>query len=298
MDGAVVGHEYAAHLTDTDLKLLATVAPGTVAPPGADGGWLRGHPESIPGLLSDPRVFEAVFGRADGARSRPGQPAPVSPFLTFAVAVHRSAAELASVGHVAERTGPRQRVPLFDAPALREFLGSPARRLFLAELLASFTRVASGRYRVRGGGGQMRTRRFSELDPVRLAGLLDGVPEAERPGVYRRLGDVSLFLAGVFPDYATLYGVGPARVAGLLRAARVPAAEQAQLATVPAIELLEELGARWYRAACGLAPVRTARLDVVADVAASFRPARRVLNHIADRYLFAPGQSWFAPPAG
>jgi hypothetical protein len=297
MDGAVVGHEYAAHLTDTDLKLLAAAAAGTGAPPGADAGWLRGHPEFIPGLLSDPRVAEAVFGGADGAPSRPGEPAPVSPFLTFAVAVHRSAAELASVGHVAERTGPRQRVPLFDAPALREFLGSPARRLFLAELLASFTRVASGRYRVRGGG-RMRTRRFSELDPVRLAGLLDGVPEAERPGVYRRLGDVSLFLAGVFPDYATLYGVGPARVAGLLRAARVPADQQAQLATVPAIELLEELGARWYRAACGLAPVRTARLDVVADVAASFRPARRVLNHIADRYLFAPGQSWFAPPAG
>ncbi len=144
----------------------------------------------------------------------------MSPFLTFAVAVHRSATELASMGHVAERTGPRQRVPLFDAPALREFLGSPARKLFLAELLASFTRVASGRYRVRGGG-RTRTRRFSELDPVRLAGLLDGVADAEKPGVYRRLGDVSLFLAGVFPDYATLYGVGPASVARLLRAAQV-----------------------------------------------------------------------------
>jgi hypothetical protein len=200
------------------------------------------------------------------------------------------------MGHVAERTGPRQRIPLFDAPALREFLGSPERKLFLAELLASFTRVASGRYRVRGGG-RTRTRRFSELDPVRLAGLLDGVPDAERPGVYRRLGDVSLFVAGVFPDYATLYGVGPSSVARLLRAAQVPAAERERLATVPAIELLEQLGARWYRAAYGLAPVRTARLDVVADVAGRFQQARRVLNHIADRYLFATDHPWFAPPA-
>jgi hypothetical protein len=197
--------------------------------------------------------------------------------------------------HVTERTGPRQRVPLFDAPALRDFLGSPARRLFLAELLGSFTRVASGRYRVRGGG-RMRTRRFSELDPVRLAGLLDGVPDAERPGVYRRLGDVCLFLAGVFPDYAALYGVGPAQVGRLLRAARVPAAQRDQLATIPAIDLLEQLGARWYRAACGLAPVRTARLDVVAEVAGSFRQARRVLNHVADRYLFSAEHPWFAPP--
>jgi hypothetical protein len=318
MDGALVGREYAAHLTDTDLKLLVSAAgapaPGGPAPGGpsgpvpvlpadADAGWLRRDPAAIAGLLGDPRVFEAVFGwtvSGGGDQNRPPRPGkavPVSPFLTFAVAVHRSAIELASMGHVAERTGPRQRIPLFDAPALREFLGSPARKLFLAELLASFTRVASGRYRVRGGGGRTRTRRFSELDPVRLAGLLDGVPDAERPGVYRRLGDVSLFLAGVFPDYATLYGVGPASVARLLRAAQVPAAEQERLATVPAIELLEQLGARWYRAAYGLAPVRTARLDVVADVAGRFQQARRVLNHIADRYLFTADHPWFAPPA-
>ena len=312
MDGALVGREYAEHLTDTDLKLLASAAgapaPGAPAPGGppgavpvlpadADAGWLRRDPAAIPGLLGDPRVFEAVFGPGDQGRpARPGQAVPVSPFLTFAVAVHRSAVELASMGHVAERTGPRQRIPLFDAPALRDFLAAPERKLFLTELLASFTRVASGRYRVRGGG-RPRTRRFSELDPVRLAGLLDGVPDAERPGVYRRLGDVSLFVAGVFPDYATLYGVGPASVARLLRAAQVPAAEQERLATVPAIELLEQLGARWYRAAHHLAPVRTARLDVVADVAGRFQQARRVLNHIADRYLFTADHPWFAPPA-
>lgn len=303
MDGAVVGREYLAHLTDADLALLAAAAgapapggtsgPVPVLPADADAGWLRGNPAVLPDLLGDPRVFEAVFGWGDAAGPpRPGQAVPVSPFLTFAVTVHRSATELASMPHVAERAGPRQRVPLFDAPALRDFLGSPARKLFLAELLASFTRVASGRYRVRGG----RTRRFSELDPVRLAGLLDGVPDAERPGVYRRLGDVSLFLAGVFPDHATLYGVGPVSVARLLRSAQVPAAEYERLATVPAIELLEQLGARWYRAAYGLAPVRTARLDVVADVAGRFQQARRVLNHIADRYLFATDQPWFAPP--
>jgi hypothetical protein len=42
--------------------------------------------------------------------------------------------------------------------------------------------------------------------------------------------------------------------------------------------------------------VRTARLDVVAEVAGSFRQARRVLNHIADRYLFSTDHPWFAPP--
>jgi hypothetical protein len=213
----------------------------------------------------------------------------------FAVAVQRAAAELASAGHVPERTGPRQRVPLFDAPALRDFLAAPARRLFLAELLASFTRVASGRYRARVGG-RMRTRRFSELDPVRLAGLLEEVPQAERPGVYRRLGDVTLFLTGVFPDYATAHALGPVDAARLLRAAQLPASQQDRLAGSPGIDFWEHLGARWYRAARDLAPVATARLTVVGEVADRFRQARRVLNHVTDQYLFPSGNPWFAQP--
>jgi hypothetical protein len=239
MDRLLVGREYASHLTDVDLRLLASVA-GAAAGIGqlsaggpVDAPGLRGDPEALLRLLEHPGVFRSVLGPADAAQ---GWAVPASPFLVFAVFVQQATAELAAMDHVPERTGPRQRVPLFDAPALRDFLGEPARRLFLAELLASFTHVASGRYRVRAGG-RTRTRRFSELDPVRLAGLLDAVAPAERPGVYRRLGDVTLFLAGVFPDYATT------------------------------MELWEYLGARWYRAARDLAPATTARMVVAGDVA-------------------------------
>ena len=286
MDRFAVGSEYAGHLTDADLGLLASVAADTG--PAADALSLRGDPVALLRLLEDPGAFRAVLGA-------PGEPVPASPFLMFAVSVQRAAAELASAGHVPERTGPRQRVPLFDAPALRDFLAAPARRLFLAELLASFTRVASGRYRARVGG-RMRTRRFSELDPVRLAGLLEAVPPAERPGVYRRLGDVTLFLTGVFPDYATAHALGPVNAARLLRAAQLPAAQQDRLADAPAIEFWEHLGARWYRAARDLAPVATARITVVGEVADRFRQARRVLNHVADQHLFPSGNPWFAQP--
>lgn len=301
MDSLLVGSEYASHLTDTDMRLLVSIAAGTTpaADPAVIAGeeaqavsQLRRDPAALPALLEDARVFEAVLA---AGRDRPGHAAPASPFLVFAVAVHRAAAEFARVGYVAERTAPRQRVPLFDAPALRDFLDEPARRLFLAELLASFTRVGSGRYQVRSGG-QVRTRRFSELDPVRLAGMLEAVPDAERSGVYRRLGDVALFLAGVFPDYAASHALGPVNVSRLLSAAQVPAADRERLAAVPAIDLLEFLGARWYHAAGDLALVRTARLGVVAEVADRFRQARRVLNHVADRYLFPAGNSWLPQP--
>jgi len=280
MDGTSVGSQYAEHVTGADLTLLAAVTGRT---PG---------PEDLPDVLADPQVFEAIFGPGVTAA---GQPVLASPFLAFAVAVHRAAADLATMGYVTERSLARQRVPLFDAPALSDFLGSADRRLFLTELLASFTRVASGRYRVTVGG-RSRTRRFSELDPVRLAGLLDAVPEESRPGVYRRLGDVALFLSGVFPDYVANRMFGPVNAARLLRAAHVPAPDRERLAATPDLELLEHLGARWYRSALALAPVQTGRLAVVAEVADQFRQARRVLNHIADRYLIGPDNPWFAVP--
>jgi hypothetical protein len=304
MDIGLVGSGYADHLTDADLGLLASVAQGPVSDARA-ASWLRSHPEELPGLVGDPGVFEAVFGWA-ATPSGPSGPAAraslASPFLIFATAVHRAASDLAGASHLPERSL-RQRVPLFDAPELRDFLASAARRLFLAELLASFTRNAAAvQYRAAGrqpGQRQARGRgrRFSELDLVRMAGLADAVPEAERAGVYRRLGDVALFLTGVFPDYAVAHALGPVSAARLLRAAQVPAREQDQLAAAPAIDLFEHLGAQWYRAAWGLAPARTARLAVVAEVAERFRQARRVLNHIADRCLFPQGNPWFAPPA-
>ena len=276
MDASASG--YADHLTEADLQLLATAAE---LPAGSD---VTG-PALLEELLADPRVFDAVFGS-------PEEVILVSPFLAFGVAVHRAVQDLSVMGHLPERSGLRQRIPVFDTPELRDFLGSAERRLFLAELLASFTHVASGRYRV----SARRTRRFSELDPVRLAGLLDVVPDESRTGVYRRLGDVSLFLAGVFPDYSVLHALGPVDVSRLLRSARVPAAELDALATAPALDLLEYLGARWYRAALAAAPVRTQRLDVVGDVATRFRQARRVLNHVADRYLIGPTAPWFPRP--
>ena len=283
--------DYADHLTEADLRLLSGVAPV----PGGVPALLARDPAAVEGLLADPRVFDAVFGRP-AVVSGPAVPAVlISPFLAFGVAVHRAVADLSALDYLPERSGLRQRVPVFDTPELRDFLGSADRRLFLAELLASFTRVTSGRYRVRSGG-RARTRRYSELDPVRLAGLLEEAPEETRPGIYRRLGDVSLFLAGVFPDYAASYALGRFDAARLLRSARVPQAERDGLAAAPALDLLEYLGARWYRAALAAAPVTTARLAVAGEVAGRFRQARRVLNHVADRYLLGPGSAWFTPP--
>jgi hypothetical protein len=287
VDRENAGRRCLEHLTDEDLRVLATssgLRTGYVAE-------LRRQPALVLDLLHRPELFDRVYGR--GAAALVG----ISPFLAFLVAVEQAARDLAEARFVAERSGPRQRVPVFDAPRLREFLVDPLRRLFLAELLTSFVRVASGRYWTRTARG-WRAQRYSELDPVRLAQLAEQTAPAYRPGVYRRLGDVSLFLAGVFPDYAQQFAFGPFDVARLLRAAGLPADESDELAAAPPIQLLEHLGQRWYRRAAALTPAVTTQMAVVAQVADRFRDARRVLNHIADRHFTRVGNPWFGPPAG
>jgi hypothetical protein len=285
MDKAGAGQGYLEHLTDEDLRVLAeSVGMGTER-----AGELRSRPATVLDLFERPDLFNRVYG------PDPAGLISVSPFFAFLVAVEQATREIATVQFVAERSAPRQRVPVFDAPRLREFLADPMRRLFLAELLTSFVRVASGRYWARTARG-WRSQRYSELDPVRLAQLAEQAPPADRPGVYRRLGDVSLFLSGVFPDYAQLYAFGPFDAARLLRAAGLSADDDTGLVTAPPIQLLEHLGQRWYRQASELAPVATTQLAVVSQVADRFRDARRILNHIADHYFSRVGNPWFGPP--
>jgi hypothetical protein len=274
------------HLPDRDLALLARVAGRGGAGPAV--ARLRAQPGLVEELLADPATYAAVFER------QTADPLLVaSPFLVFALAVARTAAELETATFVPERVGPRQRVVVFEAAALRGFLASSARRLFLAELLASYVHLASGSVWVRTGRG-WRRRRYNELDPVRLAGLLDVVPEADRAGIWRRLGDLALFLTGVFPDHAGQAVFGPVRTARLRRAAGLPAGDGPD----DAVALLEHLGRRWYRLAGRAAAAPTAGLAVVGEVADRFGQARRVLNLLTDRHLFAHRARWFPGSGG
>ena len=295
-----MGHGYLQHLSDDDLALLARAAAEGGGRPGMGAVALRARPDEIEARLRSPAAFDAVFGPA--TRSEPFLGG--SPFLTFAVAVQRGAAELRGARFVEEWLGPRLRVPVLDPAGLREFVASPARRLFLSELLASYTHVVSGSTWVHTRRG-WRRRRFSELDPVRLASLLEVVPDDERAGVYRRLGDLALFLTGVFPDHTAASGLHPLAEARLLRAGGLsggrrpgPGGHQ-PLSTGAAVALLEELGQRWYRLACASAPVPlTMGMEVVEEVSARFGEARRVLNYLTDRFLFPFRGAWFgAPPA-
>jgi hypothetical protein len=285
----MTGPTHLDYLTEPDLALLARVADGAMEP-----ALLRAQPDHVVSLLAQPRVFAALFAPARGADLL----VHTSPFLAFACLVERAAGDLDGATAVGEPLGARGRVPVFDTDQLREFVAQPGRRLFLAQLLTSYTHVASGAVWVRQRR-RWRRRRFSELDMLALARLLDIVPTPERPGIYRRLGDLALFLTGVFPDYSSRPVTAVGATERLLRAAGAGSGTSPGGGAGPggALLLLEWLGSRWYRMACATAALRTTALDAVEDVADNFSRARRVLTFITDRYLFESRQRWFPPPA-
>ena len=272
----MVGRLYLEHLTDTDLNLLA--AAGDSAEAGR-------NPDAIEAALDSPALFRTLF-------SQPGRDPLLqgSPFLLFAVLVHRAARDLNQASFVDEWVGPRQRVPVFDVGGLRDFGAHPIRRFFLTELLASYTHVASGSVMVQTSRG-WRRRRFSELDPIRLVELAELLPEAERPSVYRRLGDLSLFLTGVFPDYAAERRIVYRERRQLERA--IEAVDRERAARRDGVWLLEQVGRRAYRIAQQSADRRTQMAAVLGEVSENFAAARRMLNFLTDRYLFPIRQRWF-----
>jgi hypothetical protein len=280
----------ARRLSDADLEALAGAAGGTVSV-----GALRSDPALVGALLGSAEVHRALFG-GDGSRLDPRLFA--SPYLVFSVLVHRVAAELADAAFVEEWLGPGRTVPVFDVAALRELLADAGRRAFLADLLASYTRVASGSVWQRTARG-WRRRRYSDLDPVQLAELLEVAPAAQRPGVCRRLGDLALFLSGVFPEHAASHPLQPReldRIRRLLDATGLDAPavppEEMAMAGGPqrGVWLLEWVGRRAYRLAARASSAPDRELVAVAD---AFGRARRVLNVLTGRHLYPTRERWF-----
>ncbi|MGD9695791.1 MAG: hypothetical protein AB7V42_09045 [Thermoleophilia bacterium] len=293
------GAGYLEHLTADDVALVARLA-GLAVPDGATAlVELRRAPHLVERALASDAALDLLRGPVPDDPDR--EPlVHASPFLAFAVAVERIRGELRDATYVQEWAGAGQRLPVLGGDDLRELLADGQRRVFLAALLASFTRVASGsvwRETPRG----WRRQRFSELDPVRLAALLDTLPEARRPQVHRRLGDVSLFLAGVFPDHTAARVFRPIDLHRLGRAAAIEGgpgeALGEALETRGGVGLLDQLGERWYRLAVrGAAAPAAASTRLLEAIASRFVEARRALNLLADRHLFPVQRSWFPRP--
>ncbi len=262
-------------LTGHDLEMLAALEH---AP--SDSAELRAHlsrdPETIEVLLADPSLYESIYETPET-----GMIAGLSPLLAFAVLVHRTMRDLRAATYVPEWIGAGERLPVFDAASIREFIDAADRRYLIADFLGSFTTVSSGSMWVRTERGY-RKRRFSELDPVALAEMVGSLPVAQRSGGYRRLGEVSLFLTGVFPDHTARHPLSPMHQA---RLARLSGIEMEEAGDLDYVHFLERVGRSWYDKAATDPLLPTGIREVLSDMATNFTQARRFLNYLTDCYL-------------
>ncbi len=277
-----MSNRYVELLSAADLEALGRASGHQPGPEAA--AWFRAEPTRIDRALDDPVTFEQLFG--------PDSPEPlatVSPPLIFALLVHRGADEIGDRHHVPERVGSRLLLPVFDGEQLARFIAEPATRAFLVELLGSYTRVLSGP-RWEKSRGRWRRRRFSEMNPAQLAQLAAEQPMAERAGAYRRLGDLALFLNGVFPDDSARRTLSPIELERIVRS--LPPGHRTdpmRLLQSDRIDgtgpVLAALGPSWYRLAADLVPLPGISGEL-RNVAEHFDQARRFLAFVTDRYLW------------
>jgi hypothetical protein len=284
---------YLEHLTDVDIAVLIDVSKtGDVA---GLHEFLDEDSYRLRGLLASDNLYDILFGsEQEAALLR------ASPFLIFAVLISRAHADLKQANFVDEWMGPSRRVPVFEVAPLQAFSADLSHQLFLAEVLASYTRVASGSFWVHTPRGWQR-RRYSELDLMRLVEMLDIVPESQRAGVLRRLGDLTLFLTGVFPDFSGTRMFRP------MARKRLQLAVMAQQGGEPTsrdqnemtgLDFLELIGSSSYRQASIATEKTTGSSGTLRDMAGGFGHARRVLNFVTDKYLFPFRDQWFAAGQG
>lgn len=279
---------YLEHLTDADVSVLVDVSK-TRDLAGLHE-FIDEDPNRLRGLLASDNLYDILFGSGQNeALLR------ASPFLIFAVMISRAHADLQQTSFVEEWIGPSRRVPVFEVEALEKFAADVTHQLFLAEVLASYTRVVSGSFWVQTARGWQR-HRYSELDLMRLVEMLDLVPEAERPSILRRLGDLTLFLTGVFPDFSGTRMFRPMarkRVQSAVMAEQSKERGSSSDDQMTGMEFLELIGRSSYLQASIATERLTGSAGALRDIAGEFGQARRVLNFVTDRYLFPFRDQWF-----
>lgn len=200
----------------------------------------------------------------------------ISPTLFFEILLRKTASDLEAVSYTVEKTS-TMRIPVFDTKDVVELLTKEPLLGYLADMLASFTRVESYVISFRVKKGVWKKIRFNNLDIVSLMSLCQAVQDEYRLGLYKRIADICLFILGVFPDYAERDYRYP--FSGELRPQI-----RGKLRMSPAD--YETEGRKFYRLAAEHQSARELDLsEVFWALHGNFQKAKKPLNFIAEHYL-------------
>ncbi len=239
---------------------------------------VKDKPDFLEVMLEDDKLFERVTGN-------PAILLSISPRLLFSILLRRARKELQRKTHTLETTSEGQRVPVFDSDQVVSFLSDEQVRDYLVDMLSSFTRTESTTVYFKEGN-RLRRRSYSDMDLDDMITLSSLVDDEFRFPFHKRMGDICLFLVGVFPEHVEstyrypLTVEGRPRIAGRKRRSS---------------EDYEQEGRRFYKLAAEDKGAKTANLDTALhQLSENFNLATKPLNLISARYIHLNKFKWFA----
>jgi hypothetical protein len=250
------------------LFLVSTYYPES-RDPNRTADMLQGDDQLLEALLDDERLFQRLVSDEEVL-------VRASPRLFFTILIRRAWRDLQGEAYTVERRS-QQKVVLFDADHAARLLSDEAVRTYLAAMMASFTKVESVTVPVRVRRGVWRKHRTSDLDVESLIRYAEALDPDVRFEPYRRVADLCLFLAGVFPEFVEAQHRYP--LSGEVR----PRMRGRLLRT---LEDHERYGQAFYRLASEQERARIQGLEkVLALLSEDFVLAEKPLSYVAQRYL-------------
>lgn len=220
-------------------------------------------------IIGDEKVFSKVIGDEESFLR-------ISPQLYFEVLLRKTHRQLKEAGYTIERSG-REMVPIFDLKEVNNLLSQNPVLTYLSDMLASFTKIESYSISYPVRKGIWRTIRYSDLDIDSLKKYGEWVDEEQRLAIYKRIGDVCLFIAGIFPEYAKFWQRYPA--SGEPRP-KFPGQIWRSM------EEYEKEGKKFYESAAEHFAARTTGLSEVFSLLHEyFNVAKKPLNFLPEHYL-------------
>ena len=260
--------------TDGDLDFLVSIVVPGLSNALSVREAIRNDPAYRKAIVSDERVFSQVINDKESFLK-------ISPSLYFEVLLRRAQKDLISSSYTIEREG-RGNIPVFDTGKVAGFLDTPNMLEYLANMLASFTRIRSFVVPVRVRKGIRRRVRYNDMDVDSLIDFAARADESERFSYYKRIGDVCLFLTGLFRDstYSQKSHVGSNFQSGTYPRTTFVRKRRRS------VEEYESEGRRFYRLDDEHPTASVLELtDVFSVLRDEFSAARKPLAFLSARYL-------------
>jgi hypothetical protein len=238
---------------------------------------LRDDESLLDAMLQDDRLFQQLMDDKEGLVC-------VSPFFFFRVLLLRARRDLQHEIRTIERRQ-QQKALLFDAHRVVDLLALPEATAYLAAMLASFTRTNSTIIPIRVRQGVWQRVRVSDLDVDSLIRCAEFLEEERRFWAYRRIGDASLFLTGIFPEHISAQQTYPQSREPRLRLTA---------SLFHSLEDYEGYGRTFYRLAAKHPQARREGLEgVLNTLSEHFILAEKPLTFLATRYLALRKHNYF-----